>query len=225
MATAGSEVTITVRGSHEVYAPAERGTVHVDVTSQGPEAASVYDEATRAAGLFTDAVRPLHDPDHGPVTWWSSDQLSTWAQRPTNKQGVRLPVVHHARVAFRVKFADFTELSRWLDQVVSIEGVGIDHIVWTLTERHARELTLSVRAAAARDAIDKAQAYADALGLGQVRVIHIADAGMLGLGQRGDWVAQSSTRHATAQSSPRVSFTPEDIEVSVSVDATFVAGG
>ena len=50
------------------------------------------------------------------MTWWSSDQLPTWAQRPWNTEGKQLPLVHHAQVDVQAKFADFAALSRWITQ-------------------------------------------------------------------------------------------------------------
>jgi uncharacterized protein YggE len=79
-----------------------------------------------------------------------------------------------------------------------------------------------VRTRAARDAVTRAQEYADALGLGQIRPVAIADAGMLGKRpENGPSVAYM--RASAVGGAPEVELVPEHIEVSAEVDARFVA--
>lgn len=92
-----SDVEITVRGSHRRFHPAERGTVHARVTLEGSAPKAVYDAVVRSAGRAHASVTARHDPSRGPVTWWSAQDVRTWSQRPWNKDGKQLPLVHHAR--------------------------------------------------------------------------------------------------------------------------------
>jgi len=215
---------ITVRGSHTAFRRPERATIHVRVGLEGPAADAVHAATTRSATTLTDGLGPLLDPQAGPVTWWSSDQLRTWAQRPWNTEGKQLPLVHHAQVDVRAKFADFAALSRWITQAMGASGVSVNRIEWTLTEARQREMVGQVREAAVRDAQDRAQAYADALDLGPVRVRAIADAGMLGNGldPTGGGGGQSYARLAVAGGGDDLVFTPQDVAVSTEVDAVFV---
>lgn len=214
---------ITVRGAHTAYQRPERATVHLRVGIEGPAADAVHAATARSASALTESLVSLHDPQVGPVTNWSSDQLRTWAQRPWNTEGKQLSLVHHAQVDLQATFADFTALSRWITQALAVTGVSVERIAWTLTEARQRELVGRVRTAAVHDARERAQAYADALDLGPVRVRAIADAGMLGHGPEptGGPGPQSFAGLAVGGVDD-LAFTPQDVAVSTEVDAVFV---
>lgn len=221
-----SQVEITVRGQHSAFEAPERGTAHVTITLEGPQEAAVHAGVAGALRAVTERVQPLHHPDRGPVTWWSNDQLRTWARRPHHKDGKQLPLVFFATTDVRAKFRDFAALSRWLSDVLAITGVRLDRVEWALTEARRQELTRLVRAQAVREAQTKAQAYADALSLGSVTAIALADAGMLGEGlvpQTGHQ-AVAFARGAAAVGGTEIAFFPQDIEVSAAVDARFLVG-
>lgn len=214
-------VRITVRGEFVAHLPPERATVQLNVALEGPAPAPVYNAVGASSEQVSAGITALHGPD-GPVTWFVSDSVRTWAARPWNQDGRQLPIVHHASVAVQVKFNDFEAMSIWLGSVVEIEGVGIEGLDWTLTEMKQREATRQVRSEAVRNAREKAQEYADALDLGPVHVLEIADAGMLGanLYTSSDNVAMAYARGGTANG-PEIEFIGEDIPVATSIDARF----
>lgn len=218
---------ITVQGHFSAWYPAERATVQLSVTADGPRREEVLSSATRSVQIVTDSVKALHDPDAGPVTWWSSDRIRVWAHRPWNNQGKQLAPVHNASISFSVKFKDFDALSEWLAQVTNVPGVQVNEIDWDLTHAKRAAVTTEVRSRAVRDAADKARVFAQAIGLGEVTAVAIADPGMLGVRGDGTDPAPSMMRAASfAAPSPEVAafdFTPEDIHVSASVDARFEA--
>jgi hypothetical protein len=216
---------ITVRGSFSAFQAPERATVHATIASEGPAMEAVYDWVARGLEAVKASVTPLRTGDHGPVTWWSAEQLRTWSTRPWNKDGVQLPLVHHASVGVEVKFRDFSTLSRWVGQhVANSDGFRVDRVEWTLTSKRHAELQRQVRTRAVEDAVIRAQQYADALGLGKIRPIAIADAGMLGANlhpESRDGIALMRAGAAPA-GGPDIELVPEDIEVSAVVDARFV---
>lgn len=217
-----SEVEITVRGSHTAFAPPERATVRLTVALEAGDPNSVYSSTVEVANGLRRSIETLHDPANGPVTWWSSDQVQTWAARPWHKEGKRLPLVFHARASFQVKFSDFAELSRWVTSVVDLPGTSIQGIEWALTAAHRDTLNAEVRGAAVKNALAKAQAYADAIGAGKVRVLAVADAGMLGEGLHPVSAPPASFQRAAAAGGGGgggVEFAPQDISVSADVDA------
>ncbi|HWJ10174.1 MAG TPA: SIMPL domain-containing protein [Nocardioides sp.] len=220
----------TVRGSHSAFQRPERGTVHVSLSSEGPEPQPVYDRVVADLDAVKASVKELHDPERGPVTWWSTKHVRTWAERPWNQDGRQLPLVHHASVGVEVKFRDFAALGRWVGQHVSATaGFSLDGVVWALTENNRQDLERAVRTRAVQDAARRAQEYADALELGPVRPVAVADAGMLsaGLHVAGGGGAAAYSRMAAAKDSSggaELELSPEDIEVSAEVDARFVAG-
>ena len=220
----------TVRGSSSAFQRPERGTVHVTLSFEGPQPQPVHDRVVADLEAVKASVKVLHDPNRGPVTWWSTKNVRTWAQRPWNQDGKQLPLVHHASVGVEVKFRDFSALGRWVSQhVSSTQGFSLDGVVWALTESNRQDLERAVRTRAVQDAARRAQEYADALDLGPVRPVAVADAGMLGNGLHvaGGAPAGAYARMAAAKDSSggaELELSPEDIEVSAEVDARFVAG-
>ncbi|KRC59546.1 MULTISPECIES: SIMPL domain-containing protein [unclassified Nocardioides] len=219
----------TVRGSHLAYQQPERGTVRATLSFQGPALPPVYERVVRDLEAVKTSVAALHDPERGPVTWWSTKHVRTWAERPWNQDGKQLPLVHHASVGVEVKFRDFAALGAWVGQhVAATAGFSLDGVVWALTEQHRIELERTVRSRAVQDAARRAQEYADALDLGTVRAVAVADAGMLSPGLHpagGGGPAPYQRMAAMAKDSAggaELELSPEDIEVSADVDARFV---
>jgi hypothetical protein len=215
---------ITVRGSFAAFERPERGTVHATIAYEGPAMEPVYGRVARDLDAVKASIAPLENKDNGPVTWWSADQLRTWSNRPWNKDGKQLPLVHHAGVDFEVKFRDFSTMSRWVgEHVANTEGFRVVRVEWALTAKRREALQKDVRTRAVRDAVTRAQEYADALGLGQIRPVAIADAGMLAT-QPESGPSAAYMRAAAVGGAPDVTLVPEHIEVSAKVDARFVVG-
>lgn len=219
---------LTVRGTYTAFQRPERGTVKVTLGFEGPQLPPVYERVVRDLEAVKASIQPLHDPEHGPVTWWSTQHVRTWARRPWNQDGKQLPLVHHASVGVEVKFRDFARLASWVSEhVARTAGFTLDGVVWALTESNRHELQRTVRTRAVQDAARRAQEYADALGLGPVRPVAIADSGMLGEGLHpaGGGGGAPFARMAAAKDSggSELELAPEDIEVSAEVDARFVA--
>lgn len=224
-ATVAVMTEITVRGSFSEFRSPERATVHATIAHEGPAMEPVYGQVARDLDTVKASIAPLADPGDA-VTWWSADQLRTWSNRPWNKDGRQLPLVHHVSVGVKVEFADFTALSAWVGgHVAGTEGFRVTTVEWSLTSAHREDLLREVRTGAVQDAVTRAQQYADALGLGAIQPVAIADAGML---------AGTSTHEGGPQlramatmvggAAPDVELMPQDIEVSVNVDARFIAG-
>jgi uncharacterized protein YggE len=217
--------TITVQGSFESFHPAERATVHVGVGFEGPDRETVVAGTTRATQALVAGIQDRHDPERGPVTWWASDRIRVWSTRPFHDKGEQLPLVHHALTATRAKFRDFEELARWVERAATHHGVRIDGIDWALTEATRTSTIADVRRRAVEDARAKAQEYAAALGLSGLTCVALADPGMLGdqvHGGGGGPVGFARVGSAGADAGG-LELTPEDISVSASVDARFVA--
>ncbi|WP_141012544.1 SIMPL domain-containing protein [Nocardioides sambongensis] len=217
---------ITVRGSFEHFCAPERGTVHATVSFEGPAIQPVFERTVRALDLVRSTVQPLHDPGQGPVTWWNTQEIRTWANRPWNKDGKRLPLVHHASVGLEVKFRDFAVLSRWLSgHVEGTEGFTLGRVVWALTEARRVELEQDARTRAVRDARTRAQHYADALELGPLRPVALADTGMLGTGTGpGEGPVAFARGAAAGAGGSDPDLVPADVKVRADVEARFTTG-
>ncbi|MGW0160326.1 SIMPL domain-containing protein [Mycobacterium sp. NPDC003323] len=216
---------ITVRGSFSTSAPPERGMVRATISYEGPEMAPVYDRVARDVATVKDSIDRLQRTEPSPIIRWSAERLRTWSDRPWNSDGERLPLVHHAAVGVEVEFADFSVLSQWVGEHTSgTEGFDTNHVSWALTDERREALIAEARADAVRDAAARAQQYADALDLGPVRPVAIADAGMLGL--QGPAAGREMFLDAAPTGgAPDVELVPADIHVAVTVEARFLAGG
>jgi hypothetical protein len=218
---------ITVRGSYSAFQAPERGTVHAAIAYEGPAMEPVYDMVARDLDAVKASIVPLKSGDHGAVTWWSAEQLRTWSNRPWNQDGKQLPLVHHASVGVEVKFRDFAALSRWVGgHVADTEGFRVSQVEWALTSKRREKLLKEARTRAVHDAVTRAQQYADALGLGGIRPVAVADAGMLGSRPEDGPQAAAYMRMAAAGGGGGAvaELVPEHIEVSATVDARFIVG-
>lgn len=221
-----TETMITVQGRFSAFYPAERATVEVAVHNEAAKRQPAFSATVAASDSVRELVTGLHDPKAGPVTWWASDSVQVWTEKPWNHEGKQLPPVFHARVTFTVKFSDFAALTQWIESVSAIDGVSVGSVAWSLTEGHKTGITAEVRSRAVKDAVAKASVYAQSIGLGAVHAIAIADPGMLGDQVHGNGSPETGFMRAAKLSSdagPALSLKPEDIEVSAVVDARFIA--
>ena len=218
------ETVITVQGTYDSFHPAERATVTVTVGFEGPERSAVVSGTTQGTTALVAGIAARHDPAHGPVTWFATDRIQVWANRPFNNKGEQKPLVHHAQTTTRAKFRDFDDLAVWVERAATHPGVQVNGIEWALTEQTKQATVASVRTRAVEEARRKAQTYAEALGLGDLRCVAIADPGMLGDQSNGSGGGQAMySRAASADAGSGLAFTPEDIAVTATVDARFIA--
>jgi len=221
-----AETIITVRGSAEARRPAERATVRVTASADGPQRDQVVSDAASAAERITGLLRADHDATAGPVVSWSSDRARVWSDRPWSQDGAQLPLVYHAAVAITAEFSDVEALSRFVEAASRTEFVAVGGIAWSLTEATRQEVEAQVRAAAVEAAVVKARQFAATVGLTDLVPLAIADPGLLGDGGQEAGVdrgAPMMARMAADHAAPSFDFTPGELEVSVVVDARFAA--
>jgi uncharacterized protein YggE len=220
-----SDVVITVRGEHEVRVAPEEGVVRLSVRAEGHERGSVVERmAATAEPLRADLETRK---EQGTVRDWSSQRVSVWANRPWNSEGKQLALVHYASVEFTAVFSDFATLSWWVTDVAERDGVQVDGVDWRLTRTTAKQIEAEVAAEAVRVAVERASAYAQAVGLASVSPVEIADVGLLGRG--GSDPVQPVARMmkasfaADAGGGPTVELQPDEIVVSAAVEGRFAA--
>lgn len=224
--TSPRPIEFVVRGSFVAYRAPERATVRARLAVDGADREAVHRRLTEDLTSVRASIDALHDPDAGPVTWWSAGQVRSWSNRPRNQDGEQLPLVHRSAVSLQVTFAGFVALGQWIGHhLSSTDSFAVDGIDWALTAAEAERLDREVRARAVADAQRRAQDYADALGLGTVRPVAIADAGMLGSGLHPDGGGGPAmyARAMKDHGDHAVDLSPEDIEIRATVDARFIA--
>jgi len=222
--------TITVQGTHTAWFDAERATVHISAAFDGPKRDDVFARATQAAADATALITPLNDPEKGPITWWSSDRVNVWSDRPWSNDGKRLPLVFHATIGLQAKFNDFDALSRLIEQLAVMDGVNVGGIDWDLTDDRRTAVIADVRRDAIADAVQKAATYASASGLGAPAIIAVADPGMLGDGSSGGGIGPApyermafKAQAMDAAGGASLNLSPQQIQVSSNVDVRFSA--
>ena len=224
-----SETIITVTGSADTHHAPERAIVQLALGFEGPQRQDVFEQTRELHAETSESLRALHGPVADAVTRWSADQVSVWGQRPWSQDGAQLPPVYHATTTVRARFRDFAALATWLDSVAFRDGVSVSSIDWTLTSSTQAALQADARRNAIVSAREKAQSYAEALGLSTLRPIAVADPGMLGDGGGNGGsspvgVARfASHEMATSGSGGPLDLTPADVVVSASVEARFAA--
>ncbi|MFE1663724.1 SIMPL domain-containing protein [Microbacterium sp. P02] len=221
-----SEVIITVRGEHETRVAPEEAVATISVKAEGTDRGAVFERiAALAAPLRADLTARAED---GTIAEWSSQRATVWANRPWNNEGKQLALVHYASVEISATFLDFAALSWWVSDVAERDGVQVDGVQWRLSPATAKDTEADAAATAVRVAVDRATAYASAIGLTSVSPVEIADIGLLTRQAQDVGAPAPKMMRAMAMSSmdgvgPSVQFQPEDIVVSAGVEARFVA--
>jgi uncharacterized protein YggE len=222
-----SEVTITVRGEHEVRVAPEQGIVHASVRTEGPERGAVVERMAALAAPLRDDLETRKAA--GTVSEWSSQRASVWSNRPWNNEGKLLALVHYASLEITATFTDFATLSWWVGDIAERDGVQIDNVSWSLTRPTGKRVESEVAAQAVTVAVERATAYATAIGLSTLTPVEIADLGLLSQPTAPASPAPKMMR-AMAMSAmdasattPTMEFQPEDIVVTAAVEARFTA--
>jgi uncharacterized protein len=221
-----SEVTITVRGEHETRVLPEEAVAHLSVRAEGPERGAVVERIAALAAPLREELTTRKDA--GGVTDWSSQRVSVWANRPWNNEGKQLALVHYASVEITATFTDFAALSWWISDVAERDGVQVDNVTWRLTPATAKSMEADVAAQAVQVAVDRATAYASAIGLASLTPLEIADLGLLTDASPGPAPAPKMMRAVAmgamdSGGAPAVELQPEDIVVTAAVEARFSA--
>ncbi len=219
-----SEVTITVRGEHETRVAPERAVAHVSASVDGPERGAVVERIGALAFPVREDLTTRKAA--GTVADWSSQRVSVWADRPWNNEGKQLDLVHHASVEFTATFTDFLVLSDWLGGIAEQDGLQVGSVEWQLSPETRTRIEREVATAAVAVAVERATAYAGALGLTTVTAVEIADVGLLTDGRESAPSPRMFAKAAMAMDaagSGAVDFQPDDIVVAAGVEARFRA--
>ncbi len=215
-----SEISIHVRGSHEVRLAPERSIVHATLSREGASAAPVFEVVVASLAQVRNSLEQISDAKHGPVTRFWFDQVRTSAHRPWHERGKQLPLVHTASVSITAEFNDFTELGKWVTWSSGVEGLKIDFVSWDLSEPTRADVERRTRQEAVRQAKIRAQDYADALDLGSVIPRTISDPGVREAALKAPMMMARSID--AAESAPALDLEPQDIEIRADIEATFV---
>ncbi|WP_213572801.1 SIMPL domain-containing protein [Rhodococcus sp. USK13] len=218
-----SPVVVTVAGHGEATCAPERCTVTVVVRIETGDVERSVGTATATVSRLTELINAKFDSNHGPINWWSLDQVRHSRHRPYNKDGLQLPYVYRAEAALEVKFSQLGAVGGFVDSVSTLEGVNVGNFDWALTSKSRAARIVQVRELAIRDAQSKAETYARSLGRNTVHPVAIADPGMLGVDAGTSYGGVGARAFAAGGSNEAIALKPENITLSADVHARFEA--
>lgn len=211
---------VVVRGHARRRYPAERASVSLSANLEGADREDVYRRAVGLQEPLTADLTRLRET--GAVNRWSSDQLRVFSFRPYSADGIR-PLLYRVVIRVDAEFADFEQLSTFLDRWAVQDGVEVGNTDWDVSEDNRRAYEAALRAEAVADATAKAQAYATAAGRGAVTAVQLADPGMLSDDRPTPRPMMARMAMDAAGAPPALELRPDDIELTIAVDARFVA--
>ncbi|OGE55015.1 hypothetical protein PENARI_c005G07089 [Penicillium arizonense] len=225
---------ITVTGESAVTHYPERGALAFSVRANGSRQEEISKEVTSTSNdvqqffkLLCPQTKEEHAAAEHPVTTFSSTNIKTWSQ-PSDRDGKPVPNPHYASISFKAVFRDFPKMSEVIGKLFTYPKVEVDSIDWRLTDETGSELASKARKMALRDAIRKADDYAEVV---QRKVVAVEITDYAQGGYRN--VAMASTpkkkRAMVYASGPdddqvdSLDLTPQEIEVTGSVNVMFEA--
>lgn len=180
-----SPFTIHVNGKAVIPHPAERALINVVVASSGTSKQWVSDEVITTAkhveGLLRE-LSPKNDSEEAkkaaPLAHWSKTSLSATSHVPRDRDGNDLARKYHATVTFDIRFRNFEKLGSFGTRLSVIPHVEVNNIQWILTNITEKAFHSQLRKEAARDALQKAEDYAEVLGCKHVKPVELSEAGL-----------------------------------------------
>lgn len=217
---------ISVEGQARRTHAAELGTVRLSVTFAGETRPDVLGAATRVHARLAEQAR--EHTASGAATRWDASSVHAFAYdewvKPEAHLGEQKVRRFRASAGLSVVFADFDALSAWLTDVLDLDGVDLGGVEWDLTDETRDALLAEVRTEAARETVERARAYAAALGLGDVRPVAVFEEGLRpGVGGPGGGHPERRMFALAADAGPQLELSPGDLEVSARVTADYEA--
>ena len=219
---------IKLTGNSVISRPAERAVLSVDVSSEGTSRETVSNDVTVTSNNLVKIFRELALKDEdgnatsdAPVTVFSTPSLQTRSWIPTssrNNETVQLPRRFQASSSLKVIFRDFEKLGEISDMLFKMPHTDVAETEYILTDKTQEGLGSESRKAALRDAIQRAQDYAEVVGK-KVVAVEITDQGYTSGGR-----TKQTARRSNYSSSPGVglSVEPEDVQLKSSVTVKFI---
>lgn len=220
---------ITVAGTGSASLRPERATIHLTVGFEGPEPQGPLDRTTDLLQRLQAELSRLKAAVPSPTTWSAVLPIRTRSWRPYSDKGNLTALVYAAAAQLQVKFRDVAGLARFVETWAGVDGITVVGVSWTLTEATRQEQERQVLTRAVEQARDRARVIAAAAGAGDVRILEVADPGLLGGDRHAtsapSAVAGRATGSATSTTPGAVDLSPQDVELSAVVHARFVTTG
>ncbi|WAC66240.1 SIMPL domain-containing protein [Agrococcus sp. SL85] len=215
-------VHITVQGTGSRRAAAERAELTVQSRWQTETPADAMATVQEAHARVVAEVKELVAA--GAAESWHADRVWLSHHREWRGDDKAPRLVYAAAASVTATFIDLDALGRWIAALGGDPVLEVGDIEWRLTEPTRRELARGARADAVADAVERAQDYARAAAIGEVRVVEVREPSPFGSGP--------SPKHrvhdvmmAGAPAGGSVELQAGELEVEAHVEATFATGG
>ncbi|TFI00421.1 SIMPL domain-containing protein [Micrococcus lylae] len=212
---------ITVHGHHRISRSPELGRLRLRVEASGPDRAAaletVRQEAARLSGELLDLKAG------GLLDEYVVQAPGTHVERDHDEHGRPTVLRHVVSVAVTAVFTDASVLGERVSEWALRLPLEIGWVDWQLTEATHRELEESALTEAVADARRRAQVMAAAAGAGEVRVLEVADPGLLSGGEAAQDSGVRFARAYGANGGEGIAVVPEDVTVEAAVQVRFEA--
>ncbi|KAK4980876.1 hypothetical protein LTR66_002910 [Elasticomyces elasticus] len=225
-------VNITVNGNAMLSHPAERALLDVYVSAEDSTEESVTEEVTSTASRIQDGLRVLSPKDEteeakakAAISHWSMKSFRSSSFVPYDSNGRNQTRRYTARADFEISFRDFKVLSYYPTELAKIPHVQVNGVQWILTDATKRSLQSELRKMAARDALVRARDYAEALGLGNVRLLELSEGALSSLdgGEEPQQMQLAAGFGAPGNDRSELSFQAKEVQATAQVSAKFSA--
>lgn len=227
------ELTIEVHGAATVAERADFAILSIAVSSEGPSQEVVSGAVKETSNDLQAELASLSGDDQAPVSSYSMTALNTMSYlvrhhgEPRRSAAPPEQRQFKASINFSVTFRRFETLADVITILMGREHVGINGIDWRLTEQKQNHIGSQCRKQALRDAMRKAEDYAEVLGRAILPVQIVAErthSHSRGLTRA---MVMDTTSYGPPQAAApgmHLSLEPEDVEFTNEVTVTFETG-
>ncbi|MET8979862.1 SIMPL domain-containing protein [Streptomyces sp. NPDC004539] len=159
---------LTVRGEARIETDPEVARVWVTVSARGRDRRQVLEDLTRRNSAALDLIRSYGDA----VERASSGSFSVVPEPAPHGRGERVRA-YHGRVRIAARLTDFTALGELVTRLADLDLTLVEGPEWELRADSA--VPAEARRAAARDAVQRAREYAEALGTTLAALVELTD--------------------------------------------------
>ncbi|MFF8376621.1 SIMPL domain-containing protein [Streptomyces sp. NPDC015661] len=162
---------VTVRGEGRLEVEPEFARIWVTVSARGTDRAETLADLTRRNARVLDLVKALGDA----VEKLETGSFSLSPELTRKGRGERVHA-YTGRVRVTVELTDFTALGELVTRLADLEMTSVDGPWWDL--RPASPAYAEARRRAVEEAVQRARAYAAALGASLDSLLELSDAGL-----------------------------------------------
>ncbi|MET7653220.1 MULTISPECIES: SIMPL domain-containing protein [unclassified Streptomyces] len=210
---------LTVRGEAELEVDPEIARIGITLTARGRDRRTTLDDLTRRNTTTLDLIKTYGDA----VENLSTGAISITPELATRGRGERIRT-YHGTIHLTAELTDFTTLGELTTRLADLDLTRIDGPTWEL--RPTSPVHRQARQQAVREAVQRANEYAEALGTTVTALLELADTGTAGAGPRSAFGRRAvrfslAAADTEAEAPEPLDLEPQRIQVRAEVSAQF----